>query len=377
MQKRRLSALFLAALTVLLLYPNKKSAALQNGNASAASLALMEVSSGRLICAKNEHTSMEMASTTKILTAIVAIEYGNLNAMVAVDDSAIGVEGSSIYLAKGEKMQLSDLLYGLMLRSGNDAAVAIAIHISGSVEKFAALMNEKARAIGCTDSNFANPNGLHADGHYTSAQDLCMISAYAMRNPVFRTIVSTTYHTAESGDIQRTWKNKNKILWEFDGGCGVKTGYTKAAGKCLVFAAERDGVLLVGVVLNAPDMWNDAKSLLEYGFSVCTMVTLIGKDTPVTNIYVTGSEKKWLEVYTKGDILYPSLADIDEEITFTVDMPHQVTGPLYAGDCVGKLYAECNGQRIAQCDLVVREDAPLAAFPYYFYEVLHDFLCGA
>ena len=216
-----------------------------------------------MICAKEAHKKLPMASTTKIMTALIVIENCSLGDTVKVSPKAYGVEGSSMYLNAGEEVSVEDMLYGLMLLSGNDAAVALAIHTAGSVEAFAALMNARAEEIGAHNTHFVTPNGLHDPEHYTTAYDLALIAAEAMKNPDFRKIVGSTYHKTTTGSVIRYMKNKNKILWQYEGGCGVKTGYTKAAGRCLVFAAERDGMTLIGAVLSCPDMFNVAKAMLD------------------------------------------------------------------------------------------------------------------
>ena len=208
-----------------------------------------------------------MASTTKIMTAIVTIENLDLDRIVAVDDRAIGIEGSSIYLKQGEEISVRALLYALMLRSANDAAAALAYEISGSTEDFALLMNEKAAELGLSDTNFENPHGLDSENHYTTAHDLAIISAYAMSNQTFREIVSSRKALIESSAEKRMLINHNKMLSYYDGCIGIKTGYTKKSGRSLASAAERDGATLICITINAPDDWNDHKKLFDYGFS--------------------------------------------------------------------------------------------------------------
>ena len=237
---QRTAAILMAALAVLAL--NGSTLAERERDTeeiSAGGVMLMDACTHKVLYAKNAHEKLPMASTTKIMTAILAIETGKLDALVTVPKEAYGVEGSSMYLRLGEKISLRDLVYGLMLVSGNDAAVAIAINVGGSIAGFAALMNEKAKALGAQNTHFVTPNGLHDAEHYTTAYDLALIASYAMQNETFREIVGTTYYRTVTGEITRTVKNKNKILWEYEGGNGVKTGYTMAAGKCLVFSAER------------------------------------------------------------------------------------------------------------------------------------------
>lgn len=229
--------------------------------------AVIDLRSGKIIKSSNGQAKLPIASTTKILSAITVIEeVFDLDEEIFVPSAAVGIEGSSVYLSSGERISYRDLLYGLMLRSGNDCAVALAIKTSGSVEKFVAKMNEVAKKAGAINSSFANPHGLDDEKHYSTADDLAKITAYAMKNDVFRTIVSTKYHDT-SGEVSRCFKNKNKMLWNYDGAIGVKTGYTKKSGRCLVSAAEKDGKSFAVVVLNVNDMWNVSENLLNEAFS--------------------------------------------------------------------------------------------------------------
>ena len=203
---------------------------------------VMELNTNRVVYSNNANAKKFMASTTKILTAITIIENCNLNDVVSIKKESVGIEGSSIYLKKDEKLTVRELLYGLMLRSGNDCAHALAIHCSNSINNFASLMNHTARKIGATSSNFVNPHGLHDDNHYTTAYDLALISCYAMKNDIFREIVSTKSIriSGATKDTPRLLINKNKMLKEFSGSTGIKTGYTKKAGRCLVSSCKRN-----------------------------------------------------------------------------------------------------------------------------------------
>lgn len=255
-------------------------------NAEAA--ALVDVTSGRLIVSKNGDKQMRIASLTKIMTAIVAIEHGTLSDQVEVSSRAAGKEGSSIYLKAGEKMSLENMLYGLMLRSGNDAATAIAEHVGGSLEGFVYLMNEKAKMVGMSRSQFKNPSGLDEEGHYSTASDLARLTAYALRNPVFRDIVKTKTKSAPNPheDWDYKWMNKNKMLSIYEGADGVKTGYTKLARRCLVSSATRDGQQLAVVTLNDQDDWLDHKKLLDYGFANYPLHDLVRRGDKIENMPV-------------------------------------------------------------------------------------------
>ncbi len=239
---------------------------------------VLEVSSRRFLHEKNARDCLPMASTTKIMTAILILDDCDLSEEIEIPKEAEGIEGSSVYLKAGERYTVEDLLYGLMLRSGNDCAVALALHHSGSIGEFTRRMNEKAASLGAEDTFFVNPHGLPAKGHHTTARDLALIAAYAMENPTFEKIVSTKYY------VRHNWKNKNKMLWNFEGACGVKTGFTVHAGRCLVTSAERDGMMLVSVVLNSPQMYERTAELLENAFRVYRMETVFDCSKPVEGL---------------------------------------------------------------------------------------------
>ncbi|MGO4787713.1 D-alanyl-D-alanine carboxypeptidase family protein [Paenibacillus sp. 2KB_20] len=242
----------------------------ENGPANhAQAAALIDVTSGRVLYSKNGDERLRIASLTKIMTAIVAIEHGKLDDRVKISKNAFAKEGSSIFLKLGEEMRLENLLYGLMLRSGNDAATAIAEHVGGTEEGFVLLMNEKAAGLGLTNSHFMNPHGLDHDEHYSSANDVAKLTAYALKNPVFSEIVKTPTKKApnpnEAWDYK--WDNKNKMLRFYEGADGVKTGYTKKAFRCLVSSATRNGQQIAAVTLNDGNDWNDHSKMLDYGFA--------------------------------------------------------------------------------------------------------------
>jgi len=239
-----------------------------NLHVSAKSAIAIEWTTGKILFEKNKDLRLPMASTTKIMTAILTIENCDLNKEIEIPPQAIGVPGSSIYLEKGERLKIIELLYGLMLASGNDAAVALAISICGDVKKFVNLMNKKAKELGLQNTVFSSPHGLEEGRHYTTAYDLACLTAYAMRNQTFREIVSTTQKEIRwtTRPYNRILKNKNKMLKSYQGAEGVKTGFTKRAGRCLVTSVYRDGFRVICVVLNAPDMWNDTRKILDFAY---------------------------------------------------------------------------------------------------------------
>lgn len=255
-----------------------------NAKAEAKSATIvMEAESGRVLDAKNAQVRLPLASTTKILTAITVIENTDTDAKVKIPKQAEGVEGSSIYLKAGETWKIVDLLYGLMLRSGNDAAVALALITSGSIEEFCNLMNRTAVNAGAFNSNFTNPHGLDDNAHYTTAYDLAMITRYALKSELFRRIAATKKHDyLNCEDKPAAFYNKNKMLVNFEGANGVKTGFTKKSGRCLVTSAIREDMQLVSVVLNVSNMWQASADLLKMCYSKYDMVTLAEKDGLLT-----------------------------------------------------------------------------------------------
>ncbi len=235
---------------------------------------LIEVSSRRFLHEKNAEAKLPMASTTKILTAIIVIEDCDLDEIVVIPQAAEGVEGSSVYLRAGESYTVRDLLHGLMLRSGNDCAVTLALHHSGSIEKFAGVMAVRANQMGAEHSAFSNPHGLPDENHFTTARDLALVSAYAMQNPIFAEIVSCKYYAPHG------WKNKNKMLEEYDGASGIKTGFTTAAGRCLVSCATRNGMQLVCVLLNCPQTYERTIELFDEAYASYQMIPLCNASEP-------------------------------------------------------------------------------------------------
>lgn len=373
MMGRHVRRYLAGAIAALSLWAALPALADQQPVSTAAGAILMEATTGKVLYAKDAHKQLPMASTTKIMTALLAIEQGDLDEMVTTDASAYGVEGSSMYLQLEETVSLRDLLYGLMLASGNDAAVAIAVHIGHGVEQFASMMNQRAKSLGALNTNFVTPNGLPDPNHYTTAYDLACIAAEAMQNPTFREIVSTQYYRTSTGAVERTFKNKNKILWNYEGGNGVKTGYTKAAGRCLVFAAERDGMQLVGVVLNCNDMFEEAEMLLDYGMEHYEMAALVKGGTPIANIYVAEGMKNRLALCPGEDIMVPVEKDGSSLYKTRVLLPDGLTAPITAGQACGEVeILEEDGILRAKFDLLAMEDVDQATVGFYIQKLFRN-----
>ena len=312
---------------------------------SAVSAVLLEGESGRVLYAQNADEERLIASITKIMTAVVALEHGDVNApyTVTAEDMA---EGSSMYLTPGEELTLEELLYGLMLVSGNDAALAVAHCVAGDEASFVELMNETAARLGMTHTSFANPNGLDAEGHYSSARDMAKLAAYALKKEAFRRIVSTTSITIG----ERYLANHNKLLKLYDGCLGVKTGYTKAAGRTLVSAAERDGMTLVCVTLCDGDDWNDHVSLLDYGFSVCRMETAAPAGRILASVQVRCGSSAQVPLMADRELRYPLMGD--ERLTVVAETPVSVPAPVVPGQVIGTARAYLDGEEVASVPLV-------------------------
>ncbi|MBE6635523.1 MAG: D-alanyl-D-alanine carboxypeptidase [Ruminococcaceae bacterium] len=272
-RERIISAMILIVLLLFIYMIAVSSAA--EPTVSARSAVLYEPAEKSFLFEKNADERLPMASTTKIMTALLAIENLSPDEEITVVPEACGIEGSSLYLKPGEILTASDLIMGMMLRSANDAAAALAYAVSGGIPEFAALMNERAASMGLRNTSFSNPHGLDGEEHYTTARELAIISAVAMSDPTFKSVVSTKSCTITNKDgYRRLVTNHNKLLSLYEGATGVKTGYTKKSGRCLVGAAEKDGISLISVTISAPDDWNDHMKMFNYGFGA-----LKGPDT--------------------------------------------------------------------------------------------------
>lgn len=322
---------------------------------SAKSAVLIDSASGRVLFEKNKDERLPMASTTKIMTGLLACESKKLSETVTVSPVAEGTEGSSIWLKAGEKLTLEELCYGLMLKSGNDAAVAIAQYLCGSEDAFALVMNKRARAAGANNTCFKNPSGLDAEGHFTTSYDLAMISKSAMQNAAFRKIAGTKNKTIpwEGSKWDRALKNHNKLLWLYEGCNGIKTGFTKKSGRCLVSSAARDNTELIAVTLNAPDDWNDHKAMLDEGFkNYSTRIIYIKGEKVTKYVYDKKRSKRVLLVSENGfSIAVKSGETISEKIEYLPKKP-----PLKKGETGAIVHIYVNGNEICTTPLVYKSN---------------------
>lgn len=334
---------------------------------SAKSAILCNAETGEVYFAHNADSPMPFASTTKIMTALVAIESAPLDTVIRVAPEAVGTEGSSVYLYENEALTLETLLYALLLESANDAAVAIACGIAGSVEAFVDRMNAKAQALGLSHTQFRNPHGLHDDAHYTTARELAVITAHALANETFRRVVSTYKKTVpqEDSGAVRLFINHNRLLRSYEGCIGVKTGYTKRSGRCLVTAAERDGLRLVAVTLSAPDDWSDHTAMLDYGFSRYETVTLTEPQALSFTLPVLNGVDA--EVTAAPQISAPLCITLPKghgEILTAVSLPRFLWGDYEKGETVGCVRFFCEEDLLAEVPIVL--DAPVRQISYRF-----------
>ena len=348
MRKRIIA--FLAAVSVFAGIAPCASASGSAPENSAACAILTDAESGVPLYEKHADKAMLIASTTKIMTALVVLESCTLSDTVTIKREWTGVEGSSMYLAEGEVMTVEDLLYGLLLSSGNDAAVALASYTAGSVEAFADMMNARAREMGLVSTSFKNPHGLDAEGHYSTARDLAEITREAMKNEDFVRIVST-----QSIDrAGRTLTNHNRLLREYEGTLGVKTGYTKSAGRILVSCAERDGLRLICVTISDADDWADHKALYDWGFSEFRRVRAVDADGVLLKIPVISGLADEVGVRAGDEISV--LCRAEDEITVKIEAPRFVYAPVLGNAAAGRAEVYKNGEKTAETPLLFCTD---------------------
>ena len=332
-------------------------------NVTATSAIVIEASTGHVIYARNPDLLMFPASTTKIMTLIMALEHGGLDEIVEVSANASAAEGSTLWLDPGEHIPLNDLLYGMIMVSANDASVAIAEHLDGSVANFAAHMTNRAHELGAVNSNFTNPHGLTEEEHYTTARDLAILAAYGLKLPGFEQIV--TQREAAFGwihdDENKLLRTENQLLYMYNGCNGIKTGYTERAGRCVVCAARRNGIQLISVVLDGLYMWNDSIIMLDYGFENISSETLVKSDEIVKTLPIISGRRKSMPVKTAGEIIVPVFKN-DDAYQINYDIPEVLTAPIANGESIGKVRVMIDGKEIASTDVVTTADVEQKSF---------------
>lgn len=343
----------------------EETAPLQEPEVSAEAALTMDLETGRILMSQNSNRRKYIASTTKIMTAVIALENGRLSDVVTVSEGAASTGGSSVWLDAGEKKTLEELLYGLMLRSGNDAAIAIAEHIGRTVEEFAVMMTEKAHEIGAKNTVFKNPHGLHHEEHISTAYDLALIAAYALENETFRRIIAAPRAIISwpGHEWDRILHNQNRLLRFYEGADGVKTGWTTPAGRCFVGSATREGRQVITVVLNAPDLWDDTQKLLDYGFNAYTKEKLLSAGQVVKSIDLERARQEHGKVAVKEDFWYPLKPGEQASVRYRFRLEEPYRAPLSEGEKLGDLEVWVNDEQIGLVDLVAAED--IRRQPFY------------
>lgn len=370
--KRNKIILILIAFVILSITLVAPKTVLAEVQSSAKGMVVIEGNSNEILYSYNHETELPMASTTKIVTAILAIENTpNLDEKFQVSEKSIGIEGTSIYLKSGEKLSMRELLYGLILASGNDCAVAIAEHLGGE-EKFVELMNDFAFSLGLKHTHFANPHGLDQDGHYTSAYDLAIMTSYALKNPVFREIVSTERMVIEKNDIYqaRYLKHKNRLMFTDKNCIGVKTGFTDNAGRCLVNAHEENGLQIISVVLNCQPMFEECDRLTKLAMNEYMMKEFVLPYNFVSNVEIEKSQKSEIGIITVKGYSKPILKSDEMDYDVKYIMPDSLTAPVELNQGVGKVQVLYKGEVIYEDDLITIEGAQNNDMKYLFDNII-------
>lgn len=374
---KKMRATLLSVIMFLLISMSTAHSAPVNVNADAA--ILMDAKTGQVLFEKNMHTRKDPASTTKILTAIIAIESGRLDDIVEVSSRAAGTPGSSMHLYAGQKISLRELVTGLLMRSGNDAAVAIAEHLAGSVSGFVDIMNQKAQLLGAYDSHFRNPHGLTAAGHYSTAFDLAWLARYALSNPTFAEIVGTKETNIEWQDRRGrgtdvSLRNTNKLLWMLEDADGVKTGTTGAAGPCLVSSATRGNQRLIAVVLHDTSRWYDSMQLLKYGFDHYDLFEYANQGDVLAALPVEQGLSPAVDAVVAGTAALVVNSSDYGTVTTEVDLPGTIKAPVYQGQKIGEIIFYVQNKAVKTVDIIaskdVEERTPARIFFNHLLQVL-------
>lgn len=370
--KKIISTLLLIC-AITLAFSGVKNQAYADEYCQGKAMAVYEGNSGTLLYQKNAYDHLAIASTTKIITCIVAIEnYVDLDKKVNVSDKAVGIEGTSIYLKKGEVIKFKDLLYGLMLASGNDCAVAIAEEVAGD-ENFVAMMNDYAKRCGAYNTHFVNPHGLDADGHYSCAADMAVMTSKALDNPIFKEIVSTKYHSIEPTNVyqKRFLKHKNRILFNDENCVGVKTGFTDNAGRCLVSASEKDGMRVVSVVLNCQPMFEECARLDKLAYNEYCYKQFVVPYTYVGTTYVEKGEKDEVGLSTTRE--FSTLIKRCDEELFRVEynIPETMTAPVELNQEVGSVKVYKKDEEIYSAPLYTIDNIKNIDFRYMMDNIIN------
>ena len=344
-------------------------------NVTATAAIVIEASTGHVLYERNPDQHMFPASTTKMMTLITALESNQLDEIVTVGPGAYNAEGSTLWLDVGERIPLGELLYGMMLISGNDGSIAIAEHCGGTVADFAARMTQRAQELGAVNTNFTNANGLPDSNHYTTARDLAIMAKHGFSIPHFEEIVSAKEVSFPwIHDDTKLLRNENQMLWLYRGANGVKTGYTDAAGRCLVTAAKQNGVQLIAVVLDSLYIWNDSIFLLDYGFGRVSSQTLIQPGQVVKTLPIISGRRKSMQVKTAGEIIMPVFEGDSNAYDIVYDLPDALTAPITSGETIGKIRVVLpDGREAASVDVVTTLDVEQKSFFRLIWDRIRSF----
>lgn len=360
------------------------AASLPPESLSAQAAIVVEARTGRVVYEKNARSRLFPASTTKMATALVALENGRTDDVVTIGEDAAGAEGSAMQIAVGDQISLLDLLYGVLMVSGNDATIAVADHMAGSVENFAALMTKRAQELGALHTNFVNSSGLPHEGHYSTAYDLSRIAMAAYENPVFREIVRTQRKEVAcvGSDRRIALENTNLLLEQYPGCDGIKTGYTEAAGECLVASAERNGVHLIAIVMNVEKdrRWEEAASLLDYGFERVVSEFARDRHALMGTVRVLRGENYQITVRPKLNLSYPVLDGDAGDFSLRAQLPKVIEAPVRAGQQVGWMKILYKGREVDQVEMIADQDVQVGfsfiSLLLSWYDALFEALQG-
>lgn len=347
-------------LAFCLLFTNIKSTS-TIVKASAKASVVIETSTNRVLSENNKDIELAMASTTKIMTALITLENcPNLEEIVDIDNRSVGIEGTSIYLRKGEKLSVKELLYGLILASGNDASLALAYHVGkGDLNTFVNLMNEKVKSLNLKHTSFANPHGLDAENHYTSAYDLAIITSEAMKNDDFREICSTKFTQISGNEAvgNRFLRNKQRLLKTLEGCNGVKSGFTDNAGRCLVTSCKRNNMEVIAVVLNCPDMFEESARIINDAFVEYKMIKILEPYNFITTIPLEDSKLDGVKVFSMKEFSYPLKEEENSKVTIEKELPDILSAPVEKEQKVGKISVYFDKDLIFEEDILTMESA--------------------
>lgn len=358
---------------IITFFPIPSASAEQAPSFYAKNMILIEMETGRVLYEKQAHTRIPMASTTKIMTALVVLETAKLEDIVTVSKRAAQIGGSTMHLKQGEQISVKGLMYGLLLRSGNDAAIALAEHVAGSVEAFCELMNDKAKQLGAYNTNFSSPHGLDKDNHYTTAAELALVTKEAMQNSTFREMIATKSISIEG----HTMSNTNNLLYANNGIDGVKTGFTSKAGRCIVITAERNGMRIIGVILgcnSTNQRTSDGLKMTEFAYNNYEMCTLYEENSSFGKVKVEKGKAPSVNLITREAIRLPLTNDEKNNLKYEINYESVSKTEVFKGDILGELNIKCGDEILYTCPLYADSTCKRKTFFDYIKEIFNKWL---